>query len=264
MEFYATIIAIIIIYIFFSLKLNTWQKARKDRIYEDEIISLRNKFPGILESDSGYKYYTNGHPYVWVESSYTGFLESIKYSAEGYRGMPQTPIYSIKVDDNSKSIYFVNRIENFDFNQLMHYQEWIDSNKQVSENIREYKNSYLTNRGILRSSELSTRAGVFGDGKIINTTCQSCHHKFHLKEAIINENLQVISLDAAYCYCPKCNSIIKGLSPRTVQTARRLNARFIIVLGGLILLSVTTLVTDSIFWVGSVALVIIGVYLWKK
>lgn len=226
--------------------------------------SLRDKFPDAIKGDSGYKYYTNGHPYVWVEISYTGLLESIKFSCDGHRGMPQTPLYSIKVDDINKSVYFVNRTDCFDFNQLMHYQQWIDLNKQVSENITRYKNSYLTNKGILRTAEPSTSSGIFGDGKIFNTTCQSCYHKFHLKEATINENLQGISLDAAYCYCPKCNSIIKGISPRTVHTARRLNARFTIILSGVAVLSLVVLVTDSIFWVGSVALVISGIYLWKK
>ncbi len=49
--------------------------------------------------------------------------------------------YAIKINEHLHTIYYVTQTSTFDFGKLMHYQDWLDSQKQVSKNIAQYKNS---------------------------------------------------------------------------------------------------------------------------
>ncbi|VUD67645.1 hypothetical protein TDB9533_03907 [Thalassocella blandensis] len=105
-----------------------------------EISRLKSRYPGIF--DGGYKFYTNGHPYVWDEVSLYDAIKLIELSVTGAHGVPiDPPVYSIKIDEDKKNIYIVPHKVAYDFSKLKHYQEWLDSQREAAKNIAKYKNS---------------------------------------------------------------------------------------------------------------------------
>jgi hypothetical protein len=99
------------------------------------IEELRSKLE-CVDDVSEYSFYTTGHPYVWVESSYDEMLASVEESCIGFQGTPQPARYKMRLSSEHKKIYYVaNGLTTLDFGDLMHYDEWLDSKKQLQENI---------------------------------------------------------------------------------------------------------------------------------
>lgn len=110
------------------------------RSAEKELSRLNVEHPLIFEG--GYTFYTNNHPYVWGEISQDDVAKLIKFSATGAHHTPlDPPIYSIKIEREQKKVYLIPHKRTFDYSKLMHYQEWLDSQKDVAENIAKHKAS---------------------------------------------------------------------------------------------------------------------------
>jgi hypothetical protein len=119
---------------------------QEKKLHEKNAISDLHEIYSTLKNNiNEYSFYSTGHPYVWVDSNKIKMEKQIISTCT--RSFPGSDIYydkaiySLKIDQNNKSIYYVTDIENFDFNSLMHYQEWLDSQQQVAQNIAKHKNS---------------------------------------------------------------------------------------------------------------------------
>ncbi|MBT8139779.1 MAG: hypothetical protein KJP25_08410 [Gammaproteobacteria bacterium] len=115
-------------------------------IYKKELTKLSDLYPNIFLEDSDTEFYTVGHPYVWVSSNFDEFKELIKRSCyvqpiQGPKLALEKPVYSFCYKLDANRAYIVAREGSFDFNSLMHQQQWIESQRDVSENIRKYKDS---------------------------------------------------------------------------------------------------------------------------
>ncbi|NQD38295.1 hypothetical protein HPT27_14805 [Permianibacter sp. IMCC34836] len=127
--------------IYAPIKIARWRDLSKMKLSE---------FESSLQSPlSSYQAYTNNHPYVWGEVDYNQckdeYLRSISL---GPNLSTYCPKVSLRVIESTKSIYLVAGTDQFDWSSLYHYEEWIESNKEVSERIREYKST-----GRLRNQE---------------------------------------------------------------------------------------------------------------
>ena len=90
-----------------------------------------------------FRFYTTGHPYVWVSSSKEDMVDNIQASCEKnnddgltYYGPAR---YSLKVDKDNFAIYYTTSSRDYDFSRLMHYQEWLNSEEETKKNIEAYK-----------------------------------------------------------------------------------------------------------------------------
>jgi hypothetical protein len=87
------------------------------------------------------KFYTDGHLYVWVESSLEEVRSYLAASCVGSPyGQPRESGVLIKSNAEKYRIYLVAENRHHMMDKLMHYQEWIDSNKEVSDQIARHKN----------------------------------------------------------------------------------------------------------------------------
>jgi hypothetical protein len=94
-----------------------------------------------------YQFFGRGHPYVWTkfprEEAENIVVRSCRIDT--YPGAPFTlygdPQQCLCVRNDLKHIYVVPRGESDTSSDLLHYQEWLDSHKEVSENIARYKES---------------------------------------------------------------------------------------------------------------------------
>lgn len=121
------------LFLFFKFIENQFDSAMKDAL-----IRLDNALNEI--DPNAYKFYTTGHPYVWCDTN----LEEIKKSINDlkYSRNYNPNDYLINICNEKKSVYFIQRPAiNSNWEKLMHYQEWLDSQKQVADNIHKYKNS---------------------------------------------------------------------------------------------------------------------------
>ena len=107
---------------------------------------LNNAILPIKNEIEEYKFYTTGHPYVWVESSYEELCTTIKSMCNSVPSQSVVKIIGpanvfVKVNQEKRAIYVV-VTEPIDINNrwpdLMHYDEWLESNKSISENIIKY------------------------------------------------------------------------------------------------------------------------------
>ncbi|WP_444918316.1 hypothetical protein [Microbulbifer sp. JMSA003] len=111
-----------------------------DKITKRHLELIRNSYPDAF--GGSYTFYTDNHPYVWGEIEKEAITGLVRAAATGFRGIPQDPpIYCYEVDDYNKRFYFIAGQKRFDFKSLKHYQEWLDSQKEVAENIRKYNAS---------------------------------------------------------------------------------------------------------------------------
>lgn len=86
-----------------------------------------------------YQCFSTGHPYVWVEVLFDDVCDEID------KTLYQTHIFtwrkasfSLKNDEEKKRIYIVHG-NKFNWNKLKHYDEWIESKKEVANRIALYK-----------------------------------------------------------------------------------------------------------------------------
>ncbi|GAB1268509.1 hypothetical protein NBRC116493_17620 [Aurantivibrio infirmus] len=118
-----------------------YQRKKAAEYYEEELVGLQSKYPEIFNNATSLKFYTSGHPYVWVNSDFKEWLEGLKASCRGPKGVPIKARYSLRVDRVKEHVYFVPGIESFDFSSLMRYDEWLEDGKKYSQKIAEYKKS---------------------------------------------------------------------------------------------------------------------------
>lgn len=99
---------------------------------------------GLANELVDYTCFTNNHPYVWGEIDYSAekasMIEECKWTYAGTTPVPGGDLkFSLKADDSLKALYIAHHSENFDWNSLHHYEEWLESMREVGENIERYK-----------------------------------------------------------------------------------------------------------------------------
>jgi hypothetical protein len=93
-----------------------------------------------------YETFTNDHPYVWDDSNYFEMYEYILGSARWHFSPSHvwpnkaTP-FSLRVNEERKSIYIAVGSNSFDWSSLYHYDEWLESMADVGKAINEHKGS---------------------------------------------------------------------------------------------------------------------------
>ena len=114
-----------------NVKLNWYEKRGLERLQK------------LIESVGGIenaKFYTNGHPYVWVESTYEEIKKVIFFSCVGGRGIPKPASFISKINKENGYIYVViTNKPTFEWSSLQHYEEWLKSNEPYAERIANYK-----------------------------------------------------------------------------------------------------------------------------
>lgn len=137
---YIPIFVILGVGLFFTLLASQWQDKEIKRISSEAVKKLATQHSGLFSGS--YSYFTNNHPYVWGEVDHDELMGLIEMSATGIRRIPvDPPNFCSRVDEERKRFYFVYHKRDFDFSTLMHYQEWLDSQSKVAENIERYKNT---------------------------------------------------------------------------------------------------------------------------
>lgn len=96
---------------------------------------LEAKYPEVFEGDC--EFLTSGHPYVWVDSSISDLQKLVEAAVTGVRGMPRDPpFYSCKWDSDKRRFYFVPCTNNFDFDSLVHYEDYVPKEKRYTVKVR--------------------------------------------------------------------------------------------------------------------------------
>ncbi len=105
---------------------------------KDGLLKLNQFLQALPDDTSTYTFYTDGHPYVWVETSLESIQDQIKQSHQHHQ--PYGLTYEVQANEQRKAIYFVSIYRGkVAWPSLMHDDEWAESNKKVAENIRRYK-----------------------------------------------------------------------------------------------------------------------------
>ncbi len=95
---------------------------------------------------SNLRLYSTGHPYTWCEISNDELITKIKEnSVSSLSGVGPTPkpvkfLLNYNKNRHALHIVFTDKIT-FDWNSLLHYDEWLESKESLAENISKYKNS---------------------------------------------------------------------------------------------------------------------------
>jgi|TARA_B110000902_G_C13870172_1_gene422514 hypothetical protein len=110
---------------------------------DGELSKMDSKYPGVFGLNTGYEFYTDGHPYVWVSVSYEDFQKKLRTCCIdlGNSGsILREPIYSIDVDYDAKRVC-IHPQGNYDFSKLQHYDQWVSSSSDIEKNIQPHNNS---------------------------------------------------------------------------------------------------------------------------
>jgi hypothetical protein len=129
----------------FILFLLIWQLIRTqsnnlEQKIHSELLDLYKRLNGEVQE---YRFFTTGHPYVWVETSQLEMEAAITASPRtasslGAHIYARTN-YAFKIDEEKKAIYYVPNVRSFDFSHRMHYNEWLESQQAVAKKIAENK-----------------------------------------------------------------------------------------------------------------------------
>jgi hypothetical protein len=87
-----------------------------------------------------YTTYSNNHPYVWGEVDFEQTRRWLFESVNAKNFVPNRLKFSLKKDDDIRAIYIGVGTESFDWSSLKHYEEWLESNQEVSQNILKNRN----------------------------------------------------------------------------------------------------------------------------
>ena len=137
------LIAMALMYLLF-IALPNRAKRKYESLAQREIIDVYEDLKAGVDE---YVFFGRGHPYVWTEFSRETAEDIVLRSCEiiSFPGSPfnfydesQSHLYA---RSDLKHIYVVDRGETDSSTDLLHYQEWLDSQKQVGENIARYKGS---------------------------------------------------------------------------------------------------------------------------
>ena len=96
---------------------------------------------------NNYHFYTDGHPYVWVETNREELCRKIKLcceviGSESNGGATGPANVQVRINEEKHAIYVLVSSPgeiNKCWPELMHYQEWLESNEPIAERISEYK-----------------------------------------------------------------------------------------------------------------------------
>jgi hypothetical protein len=117
-------------------------KRKYEKLAREEMNALYEAIGPQLDE---YLFFGRGHPYVWTEFSKETAEDIVVRSCE-IRPYPGCPFSLYDLSKNHlysshdlKHIYIVPRGETDETSNLLHYQQWIDSHKEIGENIARYK-----------------------------------------------------------------------------------------------------------------------------
>ena len=108
--------------------------------YEQEGLARFEKIIDTIGKAEDIKFFTDGHPYVWVEASYEDAKKIVLFSCRGFRNVAIPASFEARADIEARSIYIiVPRGRKFNWESLQHYEAWIKSNEPFAERIAAYK-----------------------------------------------------------------------------------------------------------------------------
>jgi hypothetical protein len=135
------VISLFILAVILAYLLHVAFEREISRIHHREMERLSDLTKNISNPSKEYKFFTDGHPYVWVNSSYDEMVKGIRDSCRGPKGVPIQPVYSLMVSDENRKVYYIVGDKKFNFSKLVHYDKWLASKKILAENIAKYKGS---------------------------------------------------------------------------------------------------------------------------
>ena len=114
-----------------------------------ERLSLK-EFDAVLQElgNENIKAFTNSHPYVWVENSIEETRKKIMASCPRSRYGTAAALakYQLRVNHEQKYIYVaLNKNSKDAWPELKIYEEWLESNREVAENIARYNENESRN-----------------------------------------------------------------------------------------------------------------------
>lgn len=114
-----------------------------DRKFKEESFFEFEKCLVKLDQSKKITVFINNHPYVWVETTIDDARRSIMSAIPCAQGFSYAKsLYLTKIDINKNAIYLVICAnKNSTWPNLMHYEEWIESNKVYADRIELYKKS---------------------------------------------------------------------------------------------------------------------------
>lgn len=126
-----------------------WGENRIDASRTEASDRFEQNEKNLLHDIESYRCFTNNHPYVWGEVEYLSYkneiIESGKWIFIGaYRRIPfprKVVDFSIKIDNNKKSIYLASDFYSYNPESLKDYDEWLQSMSDVNKAIKEHKGS---------------------------------------------------------------------------------------------------------------------------
>ncbi len=132
-----------VVFLFFCLAYYSWgnkriSQSRKATQKEFSNLEVRYEL-------SDYKCYTYNHPEVWGEVDYLVYKTEIISSARwrfsvNHIPWPQKTVnFCLNIDTHNKEIYLVRGYKTFDWDKLQHYEQWLESKKEMAERIAKYK-----------------------------------------------------------------------------------------------------------------------------
>lgn len=111
-----------------------WSRRAK-RHYEGEVKARLERCYSQLEGDiASYRFFTTGHPEVWIERPKLQIEKAILRSCDRWYVGSIIPIYgtgefSFKAHESARSVYLVPGTAEFDFSSRVHYEEWVSGRK---------------------------------------------------------------------------------------------------------------------------------------
>ena len=137
----AIIIGIVIVTVLVIAKFGNPDFSNRKK-YESDGLERLEKIIGSLGYVGHIKFFTDGHPYVWVEVSYEQAQNIVRGSCQSPypRGGPIPASFETKIDNERLYIYIIRpRIGKLHWPELQHYEEFVKENAKFSERISAYK-----------------------------------------------------------------------------------------------------------------------------
>jgi hypothetical protein len=98
---------------------------------------------------------------------------------------------------------------------------------------------------------------------MLTKVCPHCSKTYRIEDVRVDENWNKWSFDAAYCHCPYCDSILPSVYPDTVDLARHLKPKYILVFVALFAAFGLGVITNTLEYIGSILCIVFGIWLAK-
>ena len=96
---------------------------------------------------------------------------------------------------------------------------------------------------------------------MLTKACEECERSFPLREAKIDDHQSRSSLEPDYAYCPFCGAILTGVYGRSVEFARSLTLRNLLLALAWFGLFGAGVASDTLTYAGPLMLAALGIWL---